>query len=290
MRLDLTSRKESANARDRRFCVTDPGKSGASRDRAHTVQRLRREAEIAVRAREMLLAVVSHELRNEVGLMLAISELLLLVNRETHIPPERDELERMQRSAMRMGRLIGDLLDFSAMQAGHVAMERRADDAARLVDEAIRCCAASAGRKSLTLKAHRTPRPLPILCDGDRILQVLSNLIGNAIKFTPHGGSITVACDAGGQEALLSVSDTGPGVPTEVLPGLFEPYRQTAIATRMREGIGLGLYISKTIVEAHGGRIWVDSAATGATFRFVLPLADGSAIAGDAGAHYRSGP
>jgi signal transduction histidine kinase len=110
-----------------------------------------------------------------------------------------------------------------------------------------------------------------VLADGSRVLQVLSNLVGNAIKFTPDGGSVRIACAADGESARFSVTDTGPGIPPEQIPQLFGRFWQADSADR--RGVGLGLSIAKGIVEAHGGRIWVESrVGAGSTFHFTLPL------------------
>jgi signal transduction histidine kinase len=111
-----------------------------------------------------------------------------------------------------------------------------------------------------------------IECDRDRVLQVLGNLIGNAIKICQPGDSIAVTCVPAGGEALFAVSDTGPGIPEAELPHLFEPY--WSAERHAKKGTGLGLYISKGIIEAHGGRLWVESKqGEGATFYFTLPVA-----------------
>ena len=128
----------------------------------------------------------------------------------------------------------------------------------------------TASAKSLTLLIDPKNAPGTVICDRDRIMQVLSNLIGNAVKFSPKNGVITARIFPAGNEVQISVSDTGPGIPEERLGSIFDRFSQ--LENRDRSGLGLGLYISKMIVEAHGGRLWVESKIEeGSTFCFTLP-------------------
>jgi signal transduction histidine kinase len=171
-----------------------------------------------------------------------------------------------------MNRLIQDLLEVAGMEAGHIAVEPRPEQVEPLLREGCTSLDHVASAKSIAvhcLGAEELPR---VRADRDRILQVLGNLIGNAVKFTPEGGRIEVRARMDGGDVCISVSDTGPGIQTADLPRVFDRFWQ---AQRSREGgAGLGLAISRGIVAAHGGRMWVESeAGTGSTFLFTLPVA-----------------
>jgi PAS domain S-box-containing protein len=232
--------------------------------------RLVGEAQEALRAREDLLAIVSHDLRNPLGVVLASTSLLLKAN----LPPDKQErarrqVEAIQRAGNRMNRLIRDLLDFASIQAGRLSVSMRPQEVAAMVNEVLEVMEPLAAAKSLRLVADVSP-DLAIRCDHDRVIQLFSNLVGNAIKFTPDGGSITVRAATEGDIVRFSVADTGPGIPADELPHVFDRYYQAQ--RKNRDGIGLGLSIARGIVEAHGGRIWVESEeGKGSTFSFTLP-------------------
>ena len=227
------------------------------------------EAEAAIRTRDDVLAIVSHDLRNPLSTITMAAALL-----EMPIPEEKkaDQLAIIRRSSETMNRLIGDLLDASAVDAGTLSVERGPLDVAEVLDEARRMLLQQAERKGLRLDVEVAAGLPTVPADHHRVLQVLTNLVGNAIKFTPGGGSVRLRAAGGARGITLSVSDTGPGIPAEDLPHIFDRFWHTS-RTR-RGGAGLGLAIAKGIVEAHGGTIHVDSpAGTGATFSFTLPRA-----------------
>jgi signal transduction histidine kinase len=171
-----------------------------------------------------------------------------------------------------MNHLIAALLDSATIEAGRLSVDRKLHPLGALVADALEAMDALARQKSLALEPRISACARAVVCDRERVLQVLSNLIANAIKFTPPGGRITVEADAIGDEARLLVGDNGVGIAEDQLAHLFERYWQGD--RRQRLGTGLGLYIAKGIVEAHGGRIWVDSApGRGSRFYFTLPLA-----------------
>jgi signal transduction histidine kinase len=236
--------------------------------------RLVGEAQEALRAREDLLAIVSHDLRNPLGVVLASTALLL----KSNLPPDKQErarrqVEAIQRAGNRMNRLIRDLLDFASIQAGRLSVSLRPQDVTAMVNEVLEVTEPLAAGKSLRLTAEVAPG-LAIRCDHDRVIQLFSNLVGNAVKFTSdEGGTIAVRAAPDGDVALFSVADTGPGISADELPHVFDRYYQAQ--RRNRDGIGLGLSIARGIVEAHGGRIWVESEeGKGSTFFFTLPLGD----------------
>ncbi len=229
--------------------------------------RLYDEAQEALRAREDLLAIVSHDLRNPLGVVLASSALLL----KSSLPADKEErarrqVEAIQRAGNRMNRLIRDLLDFASIQGGRLSVNPRQQLAGDIVTEVLDALEPLAGPKGLHM-THETPAGLQVSCDHDRVVQLFSNVIGNAIKFSPDGGTIVVTAVPEGKLVRFGVADNGPGIPAEELPHVFDRYYQAQ--RKNRDGIGLGLSIARGIVEAHGGRIWVDSptpsATTGAT-------------------------
>jgi signal transduction histidine kinase len=232
--------------------------------------RLYNEARDAVLAREDLLAIVSHDLRNPLGVVLASSALLL----KSSLPPEKDErarrqVEAIQRAGHRMNRLIRDLLDFASIQGGRLSVNLRPHDAAAVVTAVLEALEPLAAAKQLRL-VNEASAELLVSCDHDRVVQLFSNVVGNAIKFTPEGGTITLRTARDGSDVRFAVVDTGPGIPAAEMPHLFDRYYQAQ--RRNREGIGLGLSIARGIVEAHGGRIWVESEeGKGSTFFFTLP-------------------
>ncbi|MGI8547113.1 MAG: sensor histidine kinase [Gemmatimonadaceae bacterium] len=231
--------------------------------------RLFHEAELATRARDQMLGVVAHDLRNPLGTMLMASE--LIEESLTSESPARRHIAIVLRSGERMNRLIQDLLDVRRIDSDRLSIEPRSVPAVALLGEATEMLRllAAASRLDLVLDA---PDDLPnVLADPPRIHQVLSNLIGNAIKFTPQGGRITLRGTRNEADMRVAVCDTGPGIPAEQLPHIFGQFWQGTRADH--RGIGLGLAIAKGIVEAHRGRIWVESTVgEGSKFFFTLPV------------------
>jgi signal transduction histidine kinase/PAS domain-containing protein len=248
--------------------------------------RLYAEAQESVRAREDLLAIVSHDLRNPLGVVLASSALLL----KSSLPPEppgkegraRRQVEAIERAGNRMNRLIRDLLDFAAIQAGHLSVSSHPREVGMLMREILDALEPLAATKSIKLvDGGAEESGLQISCDHDRVVQLFSNVVGNAVKFTPEGGMVTLRAEPDGAMVRFAVADTGPGISIDELPHVFDRYYQAR--RRNRDGIGLGLSIARGIVEAHGGRIWVESPTAhpdgnlagksegGATFFFTLP-------------------
>jgi signal transduction histidine kinase len=169
-----------------------------------------------------------------------------------------------------MNRLIGDLLDVTSIEAGRLTVVPEVHDAKALVRESLEAFQPAASAKGLSLHSTSPDSSLPATFDHDRILQVLANLVSNAIKFTGDGGSISIGLEPDGDEVRFSVSDTGTGIASDHLRVIFERFWQ--VTQGDRRGLGLGLFISKCLVEAHGGRIWAESEiGKGSTFRFTLP-------------------
>jgi PAS domain S-box-containing protein len=234
--------------------------------------RLFDEAELATKARDDMLAIVAHDLRNPLNTIFMSSELLLEVVGETEHPMEHKQLAIVQRAATRMNRLIQDLLDVKRIEGGNLALETRDTDPSSVVSEAIEILRPVAAASSLRLESDVAPDFPLIAVDPPRIQQVLSNLVGNAIKFTPAGGQIVLRANPADGEARFAVVDNGPGIAPDALPHIFGRFWQGKRTDR--RGIGLGLTIAKGIVEAHGGRIWVESQlGAGSSFYFTVPLA-----------------
>ena len=239
-------------------------------DNAH----LYAQAQRAVHAREAVLALVSHDLRNPLGVILMRTGFML----EGASEPDRrlrtrTALESINRAATRMNRLIGDLLDISSIEAGRLSIERRDEEAASLVVEASDLLGLAASEKKVTIDIDVSHAlEVDVFCDRGRILQVFENLIGNAIKFNAAGGHVRVSARRGEREVRFEVADDGPGVADADAEMLFDRFWRARGTNAV--GSGLGLSIAKGIVEAHGGRIWVDlTVARGSTFGFTLPIA-----------------
>lgn len=234
--------------------------------------RLYRDSQEATRIRDEVLRIVAHDLRNPLNTISLSAGLL----RET-IPGDREAERRqigvIERSIERADRLIRDLLDVARMAGRHLNVDRKPEDSTRLANEAVDLHRGLARQKGLRLEAE-IPESLPAIeADRDRILQVFSNLIGNAIKFTPAGGTITIGAEDADREVRFFISDTGPGISEDQIPHLFDPFWQ--VQRGSSDGAGLGLAIVRGIVEAHGGRIWVESElGVGSTFRFAIPTAE----------------
>lgn len=231
------------------------------------------DARHAARAREQVLAVVSHDLRNLLH-PIAMNAAHLLHGLPPGAP-ERRAVERIERSVEQMERLIEDLLDVASIEAGKLILERERLDAASLIAEVVESHRLGAASKSLRLESAVEPGPLVFSGDRHRLLQVFANLVGNALKFTPAEGKVTVGASRSGPgEIRFFVADTGLGISETELPHLFDPFWRSP--SHGARGSGLGLSISQRIVEAHGGRIGVESApGQGSVFSFTLPTESG---------------
>jgi signal transduction histidine kinase/HAMP domain-containing protein len=226
--------------------------------------RLYWEAQTATQARDELLGIVAHDLRTPLTAIVFSANLLV----ETQ--GKNAHAERIVRSAERMDRIINDLLDVTKIESGHLSLVRSAQSPRDLLAEAIEAARPVAAEHEIRLDLEAGLPP--VLADRDRVLQVFSNLIGNAAKFTDPTGRITVGAGQRGGEVCFRVSDTGPGIAEADLPRVFDRFWQATKADR--RGAGLGLPICKGIVEAHGGRIWAESrVGAGSTFYFTLPMA-----------------
>jgi signal transduction histidine kinase len=227
-----------------------------------------------VLAREDLLSMVSHDLRTPLSAMSMAAVLLARsVGDDTRA---RKHVEIISRNAFRMSRLIADLLTAAKLHEGKLTIEPKAQEVTPLIAAVVEQLAGTATKSGIELSTDIAPNLPPIHCDAERILQVLSNLIGNAVKFTRRGGSIVIAARLGEppeRYVHISVKDTGVGISADALPHVFDRYWQKK--EDAARGTGLGLFISKGIVESHHGRITVTSrVGEGSTFEIMLPAVD----------------
>jgi PAS domain S-box-containing protein len=221
----------------------------------------------AVRSREQVLGVVAHDLRNPLQVIDLQAQVLLRPGGWGG--DQREAAETIRRQVQRMDRLIQDLLDVTRIEAGTLTLARSRAAPQALLEEALRAHRSIAAAGGLELRCEAQAGMPEVEADRGRIAQVLDNLVGNAVKFTPPGGSIALGAEAGGGDVVFRVRDTGIGMDEKALRHVFEPLWQ---AQASRRGMGLGLAIAKAIVEAHGGRIWAESSpGAGATFFFSLP-------------------
>ena len=236
----------------------------------------RAHADEVIAVRDEFLATVSHDLRGMLSALGMNAELLV----ERAPPVLGDQLRKYaatnKRLLGRMNTLINDLLDVASIEAGKLACLHEHVEVRALVEETLDAFMPVAEAKRIALDGDRDASmgPLHAQLDAGRISQVLTNLVSNAIKFTPAGGKISIRVGPEGDSIHFAVADTGIGIPVDALSTVFERFRQV---DKGRGGLGLGLHISKSIVEAHGGRIWAESTVSaGSTFHFVLPKAQAS--------------
>jgi signal transduction histidine kinase len=231
----------------------------------------RRSADSAVASRDAFLAMVSHDLRTLLG-NVELSAAMLVEEAPRDEVGQRvvQRAEAIQRFMTRMTRLIDDLLDVASLEAGRLGLVVEQLDASRLLIETLEAFQPIATARAIEISAKMIGNAIPARFDRDRILQVLANLVANAIKFTERGGRIDIAVERRAEDVLFSVRDTGPGIADDDLVAIFDRFWQAP--TAKRRGLGLGLYISKCIIEAHGGRIWAESdLGRGSAFHFTLP-------------------
>lgn len=233
--------------------------------------RLYGDARRAVQARDDLLGIVAHDLRNPLQSVL-LQARLLRARASDGAEWVRRPSEVVERAVSRMARLIQDLLDVGRIEAGKLALALDRVPVEPLLHEALEAQRVLAAAAAIELHLEPVPPLAALWADRDRLLQVFENLLGNALKFTARGGRVAVGVEHSGAELVFRVTDTGKGIPADELPRLFERFWQADRASR--NGAGLGLPIARGIVQAHGGRIWVESApGQGTTVHVAVPLA-----------------
>jgi len=235
----------------------------------------RATADEVLAQRESFLGMVSHDLRNELaGIAMSVAQIIKNASHDDAGGKIFRSATNIQRIALRMSRLIGDLLDVASIEAGKFTIATEDRDVRQVVEDVVESFQSIASAKEISLVGETMAESTIARFDYQRILQVLGNLLTNALRFTPQGGRISVQAERRqGEnrvgETWFSVSDTGPGIAANRLEAIFERYTQGPQADR--KGLGLGLYIARRIVEAHGGRIWAESSSAGSTFKFTLP-------------------
>ena len=221
--------------------------------------------------RRDLIANVAHELRTPLTTIKGFMEGLL----DGVLPPEPGTYQQVYREADRLQRLVSDLQELSRVEAGAYELNRQPIKIVELIQPIAARLQPQFDEKEVSLKLNLPPKLSTILADEDRISQVLLNLVGNALQYTPAGGAVTITADNTTSELRIIICDTGLGIPAEHLPHLFTRfYRVDKSRSRAGGGSGIGLTIVKHLIEAHGGRVWAESqgAGQGSTFGFSLPV------------------
>jgi signal transduction histidine kinase len=254
------------------FKPIDPGILRQKADVFFQLHRQRQQLAAAVRAREDVLAIVSHDMRTPLSVVQTTASMLL--NPKYNLTPQqvREQHERIRRNVELMNRMIGDLMDMANLRAGTLSIDPRPMVINDVLREAVTAHESPARDKGLTLAYDAGTDVMRAEADRARLMQLFQNLIGNAVKFCKAGDSITVASRTRGNSAQIEISDTGPGIAPDDLPHIFDPY-YSASRKHQKTGTGLGLYIGKGIVDAHGGQIRCASEpGVGTTFSIALPL------------------
>lgn len=232
----------------------------------------RAAAEWANDQKEQLLAMVSHDLKNPLHSLMVGVTLIQKTMPADSVSKVSTVILGMQRSLQSMGHLIDDLLSIAKLESGAIDLEVTQHSGASLLLDMMDLLRPIALEKGVQLEIAPDSIDCRVHCDRERVLQVLSNLVGNAVKFTPVGGSVSCRLSKAGREACFSIADTGPGIAREHLSYVFDRFWQARQTRRL--GTGLGLSIAQGLIVAQGGRIWVESEiGQGSVFHFTLPLA-----------------
>jgi signal transduction histidine kinase len=228
-------------------------------------------ARTALAARDQIMGIVAHDLRNPLG---AITMKASLMRMEAESEKVREQSESIERIGMRMEHLIKSMLDVSTIEAGKFSVAPAPCRVEGLLRETMEMFESLSASKQVRLEQNVDERALVVRADRERVLQVLSNILGNALNFTPPGGKVTLSVSRQDGDARFTILDSGPGIPAEHLPHVFDRFWKAE--KRGKQGTGLGLFIAKGIIDAHGGRIWAESSlGQGASFVFTLPTVEG---------------
>ena len=235
---------------------------------------LHKRLQRAVFARDETVGVVAHDLRNPVSAVKMLSQAALTAQADALLPEFVDQLRLIREAAIQMDRLIQDLLDVTRVESGRLSLDMQPVTTIALLEGALRTLRPLVQEAELELVVD-LPSSLPAVnADPERIGQVMSNLVGNAIKFAGKGGRVTVSATLLGDMVRVTVADNGPGIAPEHLPHIFDRFWQASTSTLRSRGAGLGLPIAQGIIRAHGGQLRVESTpGSGATFHFTLPVA-----------------
>ncbi len=246
------------------------------REKNVALEKANRELKKLDQLKSDFIASVSHDIRTPLNSVQESIALILDGVVNTGEEKGKKVLEIAKRSINRLTAMINDLLDFSKLEAGKMRVHIEPRDVQILIDEVLGSLKSLAGKKRIKLNFHSVEGFPKIACDAERMIQVLTNLAGNAIKFTPENGAVTVQLEAAANDRInIIVSDTGIGIAREDLERIFERFEQVKGANSMeRKGTGLGLSICKELVKLHGGEIWAESElGKGSRFIISLPLA-----------------
>jgi signal transduction histidine kinase len=232
----------------------------------------RRVAELMAQARAEVLGVVAHDLRNPLNVIVGSADLLLQEGLDS--TKKQELLSVMLRAGKQMNRLIADLLDTVRLQAGKFTLDLEEVPIKSIFEQTEQTFQTLAANRSIKLVAVPPTEKVAVRADPFRVSQIMGNLVGNALKFTPDRGVVTLRAAPNGHHVTFHVTDSGPGIAPNDVEHLFDNFWQ---ARNDHRGVGLGLPIAKGMVEAHGGMIWCDTVpGQGATFSFTLPRADAS--------------
>ena len=213
---------------------------------------------------------VAHELKNPLSAVKEAMQIVIDGCTGDIEPRGKEILEIGQRTTNRLSRLVENILDLSKIESGHTHLEISTVDINELVTEVISTYKADLAKKNIVIRKEIPDKIGPVKADRDRLIEVIINLLINAIKYTPAGGSVTVRVSKDTSCVRFEVSDTGPGIPKECYTKIFDKFER--ITAEKAEGTGLGLAIAKEIVEMHKGKIWVESIlGRGSSFIFTLP-------------------
>lgn len=234
---------------------------------------LRQTAEEANRLKDEFLAIMSHELRNPLNVILGYAELLLRMDEIKSAPHLHRMADAVKRNAVAQSKLIRDLLDLSRLRSGKLELNRETVSPVASIENAIETVRMDAADKGVEIKVEAPDELLFVRADPVRLEQIIWNLLNNSVKFTPRGGLITVRLEEENEEIVLTVSDNGQGIDSSFLPHIFEIFRQADPGTsRAQQGMGIGLAVVQQLVELHGGAVSAYSAGVGRGARFTIRL------------------
>ena len=275
---DLTERRRSEQRalEDARRMAMEEAARRAAEDRAQELHSLVERADEANRAKSQFLAAMSHELRTPLNAIGGYADLLAMGLSGPLTPRQKEQLDRIKRSQMHLLGIINDILNFSRIEAGQFVYNIAVVPMREAIEAVVQMMMPQAVANRLRLGAEECDSSIVVCADQPKLEQILLNLLSNAVKFTPPGGSIALSCVKDGDEVRVEVSDTGTGIPKEMLDSIFEPFVQVGrTLTAPAEGTGLGLAISRDLARAMGGDITVESTVgVGSTFRVSLPAAE----------------
>jgi signal transduction histidine kinase len=263
------SRELAEGQYSKRVAANSPDELG---ELAHSFNQMAEKLEQVESMRRQLIGDVSHELRTPLTAIKGSMEGLI----DGVLPASPETYQQIHQEADRLARLVEDLQELSRVEAGAYPLDFRPISISLIVQQVVKQLAAQADDRQIELLQDVPAGLPPVLADHDRITQVLTNLVGNALQYTPAGGRVNTTAARDGADVLVSITDTGVGIPAEHLPHLFTRFYRVD-KSRSRQaggGSGIGLTIARHIIEAHGGRIWAESAGAGkgSTFKFTLPI------------------